>query len=74
MKRIVITCADNMSDETYSYICDRLKENSGNEKVVIKKIVAPELIGGFTVAVDGKLYDMSIKTQISMMKKHITKD
>lgn len=37
MKRIVITCADNMSDETYGYICDRLKEKSGNEKVVIKK-------------------------------------
>ena len=70
MKKVVITCSESVSDKTYDHICRRFAELCGGELSFEKK-VSKELVGGFTVAVDGKIYDMSIKTQMEMLKKHM---
>ena len=33
--------------------------------------VEPDLIGGFVVYLDGKVYDMSVKTRLSEMRQHL---
>ncbi len=33
--------------------------------------VEPDLIGGFVVYLDGKVYDMSVKTRLCEMRQHL---
>ena len=67
MKTVIITTAENMSEEAYRRICDGFKERLG-EDAEFKHITDNGIIGGF---VDGEIYDLSISSQLKKMQKEI---
>ena len=72
MKSIIITTADNMSDKTYNYICDRFRAKFGPD-IDFRRITDNGIIGGFIADVDGKIYDLSISSQLKQMKEHLVR-
>ncbi|MBQ3816963.1 MAG: F0F1 ATP synthase subunit delta [Clostridia bacterium] len=72
MKKIIITSADNMSSETYGYICDEFKKIYG-EDTVFERIIDNAVIGGFIANINGEIFDLSIASQLKEMEKHIAK-
>ena len=70
MKRAVIILAPSVSDETYSYILSGLKKKFG-EDLDVTKYVKSDLIGGFVLAVNGQIYDVSVKTQLRSIEKDL---
>lgn len=71
MKTVIITAAENMSDETYNRICGGFKEKLG-EDAEFRRITDNGIIGGFIAEVDGEIYDLSISSQLKKMQKEIT--
>ena len=71
MRKAVIKIADNMSVETYTMLCDGIKEKFGND-IEFEKIIDNSVIGGFSLSLDGVIYDNSIRTQLKRLKKHIS--
>ena len=72
MRKAYITTASNMSDETYSLLCDGIKKTVGEDTEFIRSY-DDGIIGGFVLKIDGTLYDNSIKSQLKELKKHIEK-
>lgn len=72
MRKAKIITASNMSNETYSLLCDGLKKVIG-EDVEFVRSINNEILGGFVLKIDGTLYDNSIKAQLKELKKHIEK-
>lgn len=70
MRKAIIKIADNMSDETYTFLRDGIIEKFGSD-IEFEKITDNSVIGGFTLSLDGVIYDNSIKTQLKRLKKHI---
>lgn len=70
MKTVIITTANNMTDETYQYICDGLKRKY-NDELEFQRIIDESIIGGFIARVDSEIFDMSVLAQLNEMKKHI---
>ena len=70
MKTVIITAADNLSDETYKLICDGFKKKIGGE-ARFERVTDNGIIGGFIADVDGEIYDLSISSQLSEMQKQI---
>lgn len=71
MRRCIITVASNMSEETYSYLVEKTKRQFGFD-MSIGKAVDNSIIGGFILNVDGQIFDLSVKTQLDEMKRHLT--
>ena len=71
MKRIIITTASNMSDTTYSYVCDGFRRKFG-EEADFTRIEDDSIIGGFIANVSGEIFDLSISSQLRKMEKHIS--
>lgn len=71
MKTVVITVASNMSDKTYERICKGFAEKLG--EISFEKVTDDKIIGGFIAEIDGKIFDMSIASQIAKMQKQISK-
>ncbi len=70
MKTVVITVASNMSDKTYERICKGFAEKLG--EISFEKVTDDKIIGGFIAEIDGKIFDMSIASQIAKMQKQIS--
>lgn len=70
MKTAVITVASNMSDKTYDRICSGFSEKIG--ELCFEKVVDDKIIGGFIAEIDGRVFDMSIASQIAKMQKQIS--
>lgn len=70
MKTVVITVASNMSDKTYERICKGFAEKLG--EISFEKVTDDKIIGGFIAESDGKIFDMSIASQIAKMQKQIS--
>lgn len=70
MKTVIITTAENMSEEAYRRICGGFKERLG-EDAEFKHIADNGIIGGFIAEVDGEIYDLSISSQLKKMQKEI---
>ncbi len=66
MKNAKVLCAPNVSDKAFAYLCGRLRERFGD--VAIEKETVPDLVGGFTVLLDGKVYDMSLRAQLDALR------
>jgi len=49
---------------------DKIKKMFGDNVAVATKI-NPDLIGGVIIRADDKLYDASVKTQLTLMKKNL---
>ena len=71
MRKCIITVASNMTEETYNYLVDKVKRQFGFD-LVVGKAVDDSIIGGFILNIDGQVFDLSIKTQLDEMKRHLT--
>lgn len=71
MKEVLIIVAENVSDSTYNYICDALKFKFGQE-FTYRRVVDSNMIGGFKFFIDGNFYDLSISSQLELLKKHVS--
>ncbi len=72
MKQAKIICAPNVSDDAYAYICARLAECFGADS--FERETDRELLGGFVVLFDGKIYDMSLRTQLCELRADCEKE
>ena len=68
MRTCVITAASNMSDETFGLLCEKARKKFG-EDIVFQRITDNSVIGGFLMELDGTVYDLTIKTQLELMKQ-----
>ena len=66
MKQATILCAPNVSDAAYDYICKKLTEKFG--ETACTRQTDASLLGGFVVLLDGKIYDMSLRTQLTALR------
>ena len=69
MKKVIITAAENMSEETYQRICRGFREKLGEAEFT--RVTDNDIIGGFIADVGGEIYDMSISAQLEQMQKQI---
>lgn len=70
MKKCIVTVASNMTEETYGMLCEKTKARFGADIDFVKK-VKDDIIGGFILEIDGMIYDCSLSSQLSEMKKHL---
>lgn len=70
MRKAKIIVADNITIPTYRYLCDGLKKKFGKD-IDFEYSIDNSIIGGFILKLDGIVYDNSIKTQLTRLKKHI---
>ena len=72
MKTAKIVCAPNVSDDAYAYICARFARRFGAE--AFERETDAQLLGGFVVLFDGKVYDMSLRTQLAALRTDCEKE
>lgn len=73
MNNCTVKVPSSMSGETFTYLIQRIKEKFGKDAEVTR-VDDDSLIGGFILITDGRIYDMSVASQLSLMKKHIRGD
>lgn len=66
MKTAKILCAPNVSDAAFAVLCEKLRARFG--EITVERETDERLIGGFTVLFDGKVYDMSLRTQLDALR------
>jgi F-type H+-transporting ATPase subunit delta len=71
IKTATLTSAQPLDEETRNKILVRLKEQTGGEVELIEKI-DPELLGGFTLSLEGQLIDASIKNTLHQLRNEFT--
>lgn len=59
----VLRTAKPLDFDTHDEIAARFSDVLG-QHVLLQQVVVPELIGGVTVEVDGRVYDGSVKGQL----------
>ncbi len=72
MKQAKIICAPSVSDDAYAYICARVGERFGADS--FERETDDALLGGFVVLFDGKIYDMSLRTQLRVLRADCEKE
>lgn len=67
---VVITTADELSNEALDVIKSKLDSSKTTDDVIeIKTKVDPELIGGFIIEFEDNLYDASVAHKLDRLKK-----
>ncbi len=72
MKTVTITHAGNLSGDTLAYIRREITEKYGADCTFYEE-TDPALVGGFLLNIDGKVFDVSLKTRLEQMREHIEK-
>ena len=63
-------CLLYTSDDAVASIKSKLEESSNTYKnIEIETEVQPDLIGGFVIEFDDKLYDTSVKHKLALLRK-----
>lgn len=73
IKTALLTSAQPLDKETRAKIIARLKEQTGGEIELVEKI-DPELLGGFTLTLEGQLFDASIKNTMHRLRKEFNEN
>ena len=68
MRTCVITAASNMSDGTFEYLCDNIRIQFGSD-ISFTRVTDDRVIGGFCMELDGTVHDLTLATQLDMVKK-----
>jgi F-type H+-transporting ATPase subunit delta len=66
---VSLTTAVPVSEEVKSAIVGKISASSHMKEVELKTKVNPDIIGGFIIEVDGRLVDVSILYDLSVIKK-----
>ncbi len=68
-----VTTAVELDEASLKAIKDKLLSSSDTEQnVELEVIIDPDLIGGFVVEFDDKIYDASVKHKLDQLKKDFT--
>ena len=70
---VVITTAVPMPEAEVNAIIDIVKRRLGAMKLEIEKVIDPELIGGFTVKINGLVLDASVKRELNELRLKLQK-
>ena len=70
---VVITTAAQMPNDEVNAIIDIVKKRLGDMTLEIEQDIDPELIGGFTVKINGLVLDASVKRELSEMRLQLQK-
>jgi F-type H+-transporting ATPase subunit delta len=73
IKTALLTSAQPLDTETRSKIIARLKEQTGCEVELIEK-TDPNILGGFTLSLEGQLFDASIKNTMHRLRKEFNEE
>lgn len=65
---ITIKSASELSDKVVEELLSKLREVTDVEKTTVEKEVNPDLIGGFVLQYEDKLFDASISNKINKIK------
>ena len=67
---VKLTTATKLSDDAITTIRQKLLDsNTTDQKVELETVVDPELIGGFMIEFEDKLYDASVAHKLGLLKK-----
>ena len=66
--RVEVVTATNLGDDEIQNIVDVVKEQLGGKTIELTKSVNPDLIGGFTVRVDSRVLDASVRSQLEKLR------
>jgi F-type H+-transporting ATPase subunit delta len=70
---VVITTAVPMPEAEVNAIIDIVKKRLGAMELEIEQIIDPELIGGFTVVINGLVLDASVKRELNELRIQLQK-
>lgn len=73
MKKCIVTVAENMSDSTYAYLCEKITKKFGTDIDFTKK-TDNAVLGGFIMELDGTVWDLSIATQLGIIKEQLKEE
>ena len=73
IKTALLTSAQPLDAATRASIIARLKEQTGGEVELVEK-TDPELLGGFTLTLEGQLFDASIKNTMHRLRKEFNEN
>lgn len=72
---VKLTTATPMTDEALEKIKERFLESSATRNSIdIITAVNPDLLGGFVIEFDDKLYDASVAHKLDLLRKEFTKN
>lgn len=71
MKKVIITVSDKFEDELFKKLCDGIKTKLGDCE--IEQITDNKIIDGFTVEIDGTVYDYSILSKVNQFEQELKK-
>lgn len=66
--KVEIVTATQLGDDEINAIVDVVKDQFGGKTIELTKSVNPDLIGGFTVDVDSRVLDASVKNQLEKLR------
>lgn len=66
--KVEIVTATKLGDDEINAIVDVVKAQLGDKTIELTKSVNPDLIGGFTVDVDSRVLDASVKNQLEKLR------
>ena len=70
---VVITTAVPMPEAEVNAITDIVKRRLGAMTLEIEQVIDPELIGGFTVTINGLVLDASVRRQLNELRLQLQK-
>jgi len=74
IRTVKLTTAVPVSDAVKQKIMDRAVASLGNSQVELVETVNPEIIGGFVLEMDDKLFDASIRRDLNDVRAQFTKN
>lgn len=71
MKKCIFTVAPSMTDETFAYLCEKAKKKVGSDVGFVRKNDGG-VIAGFIMECGGEVADLSVGTQLGMLKSYLS--
>ncbi len=70
----IITCVNEPNEKQLSGLKDFVKKETGAAEVKTEIVKDASILGGFTIEVNGKLYDRSLKTKLDEIKQSVVQN
>lgn len=74
IKEVSVTTAVPMNEEVSAIVSRKAAELAPGKTVAIKEIVNPDIIGGFIIEIDDKLYDASVRKELNEIRKQFSQN
>lgn len=74
IQEVQVTTAIPMNDEVRALVNQKIAEMVPGKTIEINEAINPEIIGGFIIEIEDKLYDASVKTELYNIKKQFSQN